>query len=195
MLSRDPSPRGRPAAAPLPDGRSPGGRSPGGRSPGGRGAPRAPREPKPALGYLHGTELWATWQRLAALERDLAEVLPALALVPLKLDRQVLTVTAGSAAAAARVRQFEPRLIDGLRARGWLIGRIRFRPVVVTPPAEPPPPDKPAIAAAVIAGFEALAAEDLPPALGDALRRFTRRQRGYLAATPGRAAGEPPDRS
>ena len=66
---------------------------------------RRQRDPQPALGYLKGSE------RLAALDRDLAALQPGLPLVALKLDRQVLVVTAGSAAVAARLRQFEPRLI------------------------------------------------------------------------------------
>ena len=62
-----------------------------------------------------------------ALEQDLKQIQPSLRLKPIKLDRQVLLVTAPSAAVGARLRQFEPSLLAGLRARGWLVNRLRFR--------------------------------------------------------------------
>jgi hypothetical protein len=88
---------------------------------------RGRRDPLPALAFLRDSALLAVGKQLMALEDDLRRVQPSLALRPVKLDKQVLTVTAASAAAAARVRQFEPSLLAGLRARGWLVNRIRFR--------------------------------------------------------------------
>lgn len=99
-----------------------------GRSTAGRPAiVRGRRDPLPALAFLRDSALLAVGKQLMALEDDLRRVQPSLALRPVKLDKQVLTVTAASAAAAARVRQFEPSLLAGLRARGWLVNRIRFR--------------------------------------------------------------------
>lgn len=135
----------------------------------------------PALSFLAGTDLWSTCERLSALERDLRRIQPSLAITPLKLAGQVLVVTAGSPAVAARLRQFEPSLIEGLRARGWLVGRIRFRPIAVHDAPRPPPARiKEPVSPAVVDGIEAL--EDAPEMaleLREALGAFVRRQRGY----------------
>lgn len=141
---------------------------------------RRQRDPQPALGYLKGSELWAAWERLAALDRDLAALQPRLPLVPLKLDRQVLVVTAGSAAVAARLRQFEPRLIQGLRARGWLVNRIRFRAIAIhDAPVSPPSRPKAPVPTVVVDRIAAAEDADLPPALREAMQAFVRRQRSY----------------
>lgn len=134
----------------------------------------------PALSYLAGSEIAATCERLAALERDLRLIQPSLPIVPLKLSGQVLVVTAGSPAVAARLRQFEPSLIQGLRARGWLVGRIRFRPIAVHDTPRPPPARaKEPVSEAVVERVAALPDEAMAPALRAAIATFVRRQRGY----------------
>jgi hypothetical protein len=145
------------------------------------------REPMPALSFLKGGDLWSTWQRLSALEKDLQQIQPRLALKPLKLANQILVVTAGSPAVAARLRQFEPSLIEGLRARGWLVGRIRFRPIAVHDvPAAPKPREKEPVSSKVLSGLEALEDDemnpDMNPELRAALRAFVRRQKSYLGS-------------
>src|SRR5690606_33926333 len=119
------------------------------------------REPMPALSFLKGGELWSAWQRLSALEKDLQQIQPRLALKPLKLANQILVVTAGSPAVAARLRQFEPSLIEGLRARGWLVGRIRFRPIAVHDvPAAPKRREKEPVSPKVLSELQALEDDD-----------------------------------
>lgn len=84
-------------------------------------------DPRPALDFIRSSSLYELAQRMIALEQDLQQIQPSLRLKPIKLDRQVLLVTAPSAAVGARLRQFEPSLLAGLRARGWLVNRLRFR--------------------------------------------------------------------
>jgi hypothetical protein len=139
------------------------------------------RDPLPAISFLKGTDLWAAYQRLSALEKDLQQIQPKLGLKPLKLVNQILVVTAGSSAIAARVRQFEPSLVEGLRARGWLVGRIRFRPIAVHDVPPPPPPrTKDNVSPAVLTEMEALDRSEMNADLKEALTAFVRRQRSYL---------------
>ena len=134
----------------------------------------------PALSFLKGTDLWSAYERLSALEKDLQQIQPRLALKPLKLTNQILVVTAGSPAIAARLRQFEPSLIEGLRARGWLVGRIRFRPIAIHDTPKPPPGRaKQPVSPAVLTELETLDAAGMNPELQAALSAFVRRQRGY----------------
>lgn len=145
----------------------------------GRGEKRR-RDPLPALSFLKGTDLWSVYERLSALEKDLQQLQPRLALKPLKLANQILVVTAGSPAVAARLRQFEPSLIEGLRARGWLVGRIRFRPIAIHDMAPPPPArTKDPVSPAALEELEKLDAVGMNPELQAALAAFVRRQKGY----------------
>lgn len=164
-------------------------------------APRTPRTPRRASGLatgprpserdrqsrqvldhlqLRGNGIWDAWRRLSALQRDVQAILPGVALLPLKLEKQVLVLTAASSAMAARVRQYEPRLLDGLQARGWLVSRIRFRPNTVPPSQPPPPVEKALVPESALAAMSALAeGTDTTPALREALHAFVRRQRSY----------------
>lgn len=140
------------------------------------------RESRQVLDHLQrrGHDIWETWRRLSALQKDLQAILPTVRLHPLKLEKQVLVVTAASSAMAARLRQYEPRLLDGLQARGWLVTRIRFRANTVHVPPPPPPVEKPPVPERALAAMTALAsAEGTSPALREALQRFVRRQRSY----------------
>jgi hypothetical protein len=141
---------------------------------------RRRRDPLPAISFLKGTDLWSTYQRLSALEKDLQQIQPRLELKPLKLANQILVVTAGSPAVAARLRQFEPSLVEGLRARGWLVGRIRFRPIAVhdVPPA-PRARAKEPVSGAVLREMEKLDEPEMNPELKAALSAFVRRQKSY----------------
>ncbi len=142
---------------------------------------RRKRDPLPALSFLKGSALWTTYERLSALQKDLRQIQPRLELTPLKLANQILVVTAGSPAVAARLRQFEPSLIEGLRARGWLVGRIRFRPIAVHDEPKPPPARiKEPVSPGVLRELETLDLTDMNPDLQAALRSFVRRQKGYL---------------
>ena len=146
----------------------------------------------PALSYLADSPLLEAAQRLIALEDDLNRIQPSLGLKPVRLDKQVLLVTAASAAAAARLRQFEPRLLAGLRARGWLVNRLRFRAQVpdgaLATAAGPAAGARRRIKAAVsersLAALEALRTDTIARGEDDSplaavLRGFIDRQRGY----------------
>lgn len=133
------------------------------------------------MGYIATSELFATAERLLALERDLTELQPRLALKPVKLASQTLTVSAASAGVAARLRQFEPSLLAGLRAKGWLVNKVKFRaatrfdgpPVVV-------PRKKDVVSAKALGALEALAGEQRDgDALKQVLAEFVARHRGY----------------
>lgn len=140
------------------------------------------RESRQALAHLQqrGSPLWETWQRLAALSRDLQTILPNIRLQPLRLEKQTLVVTAASSAMAARLRQYEPRLLEGLQARGWLVSRIRFKPTTLHTPPAPAPRQKAAVPPRALASIEALAsAPDTAPGLRAALQAFVKRQRTY----------------
>ncbi|MBU6270713.1 MAG: DUF721 domain-containing protein [Betaproteobacteria bacterium] len=87
--------------------------------------------------------------RTIALQGDLARLSPIPGLTVLGLDGDgVLRVATPSAAAAAKLRQFEPRLVAGLAARGWAVTRLRARtqpvgdlpPVPMASPRGPIPP-------------------------------------------------------
>ena len=146
-----------------------------------RSPTRRARGPRPALGYIATSELYATAERLLALERDLAELQPRLALKPVKLASQALTVTAASAGVAARLRQFEPSLLAGLRAKGWLINKVRFR--AATRFDGPPviaPREKDVVSARSLGALEAFAQEQRDgDGLKQVLAEFVARHRGY----------------
>jgi hypothetical protein len=141
---------------------------------------RGRRDPLPVLSYMKGSDLWSTYQRLAALEKDLQQIQPRLELKPLKLANQILVVTAGSPSVAARLRQFEPSLVEGLRARGWLVGRIRFRPIAVHDvPLPPRARTKEPVSGAVLRDLESVDTTEMNPELKAALNSFVRRQKSY----------------
>jgi hypothetical protein len=145
------------------------------------------RDARQALRYIAGSALFATAEQLLALEADLLRLQPRLKLKPIKLENQVLLVTAPSAGVASRLRQFEPSLLAGLRARGWLVGRVRFRAATVFDPPPPAPrPQKARVSDRTLADLEQLRVEQLDPAagatpLGQAIAEFIRRQQGYDA--------------
>jgi hypothetical protein len=140
------------------------------------------REGRPMLDHMKARtpELWQTWQRLDRLGQDLRTLLPRVQLIPIKLEQQVLLVTAPSSALAARLRQYEPRLVDGLQARGWLVNRVKFRPNTVVIPEAPPPRKKEVVPSRAVDAMAALGASaGITPELRAAIERFVARQRGY----------------
>ena len=140
------------------------------------------REGRPMLDHMRARtpELWQTWQRLDRLGQDLRTLLPRVQLIPIKLEQQVLLVTAPSSALAARLRQYEPRLVDGLQARGWLVNRVKFRPNTVVMPEAPPPREKEVVPSRAVDAMAALGASaGITPELRAAIERFVARQRGY----------------
>ncbi len=148
--------------------------------------------PRPALDYIRSSSLFEVAQRMIALEQDLQQIQPTLRLKPIKLDKQVLLVTAPSAAVGARLRQFEPSLLAGLRARGWLVNRLRFRAQMAATDLTARAAArnaaakrvKPAIGQTSLAALEKLHRETLtregePSPLARALASFIERQRRY----------------
>src|SRR6201991_2210965 len=104
-----------------------------------------PRRPQRLADVLARTDafsaLRAGVEQIAALERDLAELLPdylAASVEPGFIKDGVLALFAGHNALAARLRHLEPRLLSDLQQRGWPVNalRIRVRPQAVK---EPPP--------------------------------------------------------
>ena len=191
MVSRDPdfngqSPLKPPSGRPTPPRAGSGGKAVGSAQQGSgrrRTLRERDREGRPMLEHMKARtpELWQTWQRLDRLGRDLHTILPSVRLIPIKLDRQVLLVTAPSSAMAARLRQYEPRLVDGLQARGWLVNRVKFRPNTVFMPVPPPSRAKQPVPSRAVESIAALAASGhVTPELRAALEAFVRRQRGYL---------------
>lgn len=115
--------------------------------------------------------------RLAALQVDLAECMPGLALTAVALERDVLVVGAAHAAVAAKVRQIGPTVVAALARRGWRIASIRFKPSFRPVPPPPRRIAKGAPGPDAVAGFAALSERVEDPRLKAALRRFAARHR------------------
>lgn len=80
-------------------------------------------------------------RRLLAIQRDLDALAPSLRLRILAWRGDELWVDAPNAAMAARLRQTEPSLREGLLGKGWQVSRIRYRSQpgqAVAPPAAEP---------------------------------------------------------
>ena len=113
--------------------------------------------------------------RLAALQADLRECVPGLALTAIALERDVLVVGAAHAAVAARIRQTGPSVVAALARRGWRIASIRFKPQWRPPPAPPARSEKRPPGPEALAGLAALSERVDDPRLRAALRRFAAR--------------------
>lgn len=143
-----------------------------------------PRHPLRWLGQQPGfRELADRADRLLALQRDLQACASAMELQALGVEGETLLVGARGAAAAAKLRQMEPSILACLRARGWPLAKIRFRPRSAGTTAAPPPPRvKPPIPDDAIARLRELAEGASAPALRDAidglLRTQARQRRG-----------------
>lgn len=80
------------------------------------------------LGHdVHGANVLATANQMLAMESAARRLLPpALGRVchVARLDRQQLTLVVPGAAHASRLRQFTPRILEGLAASGWNLNEI-----------------------------------------------------------------------
>jgi len=116
-------------------------------------------------------------EQIAAMERDLAQLLPdylAASVEPGFVKDGTLVLFAAHNALAARLRHLEPRLVVDLQARGWALDalRIRVRPQSVK---EPPPPKQARMTPAGASALQELA-ETLPPSpLQQALAKMASR--------------------
>lgn len=138
----------------------------------------AARHPLGWLGQQPGfRDLSDRAERLLVLQSDLQGCAPMLGLQVLGIENETLLVGAAGAAAAAKLRQMEPSILGCLRARGWPIAKIRFRPRSRgTVPTPPPPRIKPPIPDAALSALEALEASASTPALRDAIAALLRTQ-------------------
>lgn len=138
----------------------------------------APRS-RPAIDWLQAepgfARLGEQAARLAALQADLRECVPGLALTAIALERDVLVVGAAHAAVAARVRQTGPSVVAALGRRGWRIASIRFKPQWRPSQAPRPRLEKGAPGPDAVAGIAALSERVDDPRLKAALRRFAAR--------------------
>ena len=109
--------------------------------------PLGPPRPRPVAEVLGRADAFAALragvEQIAALERDLAQILPsylATGIEPGFIKDGVLTLFAAHNALAARLRHLEPSLLADLQQRGWAVNalRVRIRPQ----PAKEPPPIK-----------------------------------------------------
>ncbi|RKP51191.1 DciA family protein [Trinickia fusca] len=145
--------------------------------------PFRPPKPQPVAEVLGRTDVFAALragvEQTAALQRDLAELLPdylATSVEPGLLKDGSLALFTAHSALAARLRHLEPRLLADLQQRGW---SVRALSVKVRPrPAKEPDPVKQA--RMTPAGAEALhsLSETLAPSpLQAALARMAARHR------------------
>ncbi len=146
-------------------------------------ASRAPDASRPVFAWLSadpkGHELALRAERMVALQAALTSLSPLPGLTALELDEDgTLRVATPGAAAAAKLRQVEPRLAAELVARGWKVKRIRFRPQPIG--GEPAPtfvePRAP-IPGSALAGFDALGRQVPEGRLKQALLRLGARRR------------------
>lgn len=141
--------------------------------------------PQPVADVLSRTDAFAPLragvEQIAAMERDLAQLLPdylATSVEPGFIKDGTLVLFAAHNALAARLRHLEPRLVTDLQARGWPLNalRIRVRPQSVK---EAPPPKAARMTPAGASALQELA-QTLPPsplqeALAKMAARHTRR--------------------
>lgn len=146
---------------------------------------QAVRLPQPVADVLNRTDAFAPLragvEQIAAMERDLAQLLPdylAASVEPGFVKDGTLVLFAAHNALAARLRHLEPRLVADLQARGWALSalRIRVRPQAVK---EQPLPKQARMTPVGASALQALA-ETLPPsplqiALAKMAARHTRR--------------------
>ena len=138
--------------------------------------------PRHALGWLEQQAdfraLTDRAERLIALQTDLRQCAPGLALTALGLEDDELMVGAPSASAAAKLRQLAPSIASALQGRGWKVKRIRFRPQPGTHGSTAPRHrEKAPIPVGALAGLAALAEQASDPALKEALAHLVRTHR------------------
>jgi hypothetical protein len=106
----------------------------------------SPPRPQPVAEVLGRTDAFAALragvEQIAALERDLAQLLPeylAASVEPGFVKEGALTLFAAHSALAARLRHLEPRLVADLQQRGWNVRMlaVKVRPRVAAAPPRP----------------------------------------------------------
>jgi hypothetical protein len=110
-----------------------------------RPKPFGPPRPQPVAEVLSRTDAFAALragvEQIAALERDLKQLLPsylAATVEPGFIKDGVLSLFAAHNALAARLRHLEPTLLSELQQRGWAVNTLKVR-VRPQPIKEPPP--------------------------------------------------------
>jgi hypothetical protein len=147
--------------------------------------PFTPLKPQPVSEVLGRTAEFAALragvEQVAALERDLAQLLPdylATSVEPGFVKDGALTLFTAHSALAARLRQLEPSLIAELQQRGWNVRTVAVK-VRPQPRKEPAPPKgarmTPAGADALFALSESLEPSPLQAALARMAARHMRR--------------------
>ncbi|CAB3749931.1 DUF721 domain-containing protein [Paraburkholderia solisilvae] len=118
-------------------------------------------------------------EQIAALQRDLTELLPdylATSAEPGFIKDGVLSIFAAHNALAARLRHLEPRLLADLQQRGWAIESLKIR--VRPKPLDAPPPVKQArMTRAGAQALHELSESMAPSPLQAALARMAARHR------------------
>lgn len=130
---------------------------------------------------VHGANVLATANQMLAMEKAARRLLPpALGRVchVARLDRQQLTLVVPGAAHASRLRQFTPRIIEGLAVSGWNLNEIIVKiQADISRGRTNPPPEKQAnpLGQSGLQAFSALR-EQLPEGpLADAISRLLER--------------------
>ncbi|WP_206951057.1 DUF721 domain-containing protein [Trinickia acidisoli] len=141
----------------------------------------ASRRPQAVAEVLGRTDAFAALragvEQVAALERDLAQLLPdylATNIEPGFIKDGTLTLFAAHSALAARLRHVEPRLLSELQQRGWAARTlaIKVRPRSLEAPAAP---KQARMTPAGAAALEALSRSLAPSPLQAALAKMATR--------------------
>ncbi|RDU94841.1 DciA family protein [Trinickia dinghuensis] len=141
----------------------------------------APRRPQAVAEVLGRTDAFAALragvEQIAALERDLVQLLPdylSANVEPGFIKDGTLTLFAAHSALAARLRHVEPRLLSELQLRGWPVRAlaIKVRPRAV---AEPPAPKQARMTPVGAAALQALSRSLAPSPLQVALAKMAAR--------------------
>ncbi|HTI18397.1 MAG TPA: DciA family protein [Trinickia sp.] len=148
-----------------------------------------PSRPRPVADLLGRSDTFAALragvEQIAALERDLAQLLPdylATSVEPSFIkDGGALTLYAAHSALAARLRHLEPRLVADLQQRGWNVRSVAIKVRPKTAPAPQPPKQArmtPFGAASLRSLSEALPPSPLQTALARMAARHSRGPQG-----------------
>lgn len=141
------------------------------------------RRPQPVAEVLKRTDAFAALragvEQIAALERDLRELLPdylGTSVEPSFIKDGVLALFAAHNALAARLRHLEPRLLSDLQQRGWAVNtlKIRVRPQAVK---EAPLPKQARMTPVGADALHALSESLAPSPLQEALAKMAARHR------------------
>lgn len=118
--------------------------------------------------------LLPTAMRMAALQKDCAEILPAMfdACAVLQFESAQLVLSTPNAALASRLKQQLPKLQSALSQRGWQVNAVRLKVQVTTSLQKPDRPKQAILPARAVSALSEL---------GDTLEK-TPRNAGLLAA-------------